>query len=508
MDSDRAQSVVIRHFMFKAAWKSDPPREEGGKQPSSSLQSLHRSLLQAAAPGRRCCAALLGESPALLLFCPSTLSKQPQENSFCPLPSPQQPPRRRCSASSRRIPAVLCVDGKRMSTNAPHPQVVREEASSACGCNLMDCCSRIQPSPINAGNLGTRTSGASPSRDGASDGAGVPPILEPATPGDASVPFQTAEFSSLAREPLSSVACSQPSCFSGSHALHSSDIDPQVGGEHKEMERERIAALEGIEVDSSSNMSASLAVSVEEDVTMPAESTLGSNLNMPVSEPQSVAVIEPSPAMAVTPHKPPSVEAPSALAELSLEGNDPLIEDSPDSHLHTPIPSVTFAPVGDGAVSSEPMVTPTVTVGVQDVPLAGDMDNAAALPSSSHEVDVSLWSDVDAQVHLEVPSVVSSGVVDSFDFILNKQMSTLHSMVSHNPDISYEAIKHVAEKLTGVLAFMGCPLASWTERVTMLLKLVKRQHYIRQEMSDQLTALEIRQSEYEAVAEPLQASKE
>ncbi|MQL88015.1 hypothetical protein Taro_020569 [Colocasia esculenta] len=237
-------------------------------------------------------------------------------------------------------------------------------------------------------------------------------------------------------------------------------------------------------------------------------SSMGPDLNMLASESQSEAVIEPFPAVAATPHKPPPVEAPSALAELALEGNDPLIEASHDGHLHAPIPSMTPAPAGDGAISSGPIATPTTTVEVQNVPLVGDTVSTAALPSSSHEVDVSLWSDVDAQVHLEVPSVVSSGIVDSFDFILKQQMSTLHSMVSQNPDISYEALKYVADKLTGALAFMGCPLAGWIERVTMLLKVVKRRHFIHHEMSDQLTALAIQQSEYEAVAEPLKASKE
>ncbi|MQL82381.1 hypothetical protein Taro_014864 [Colocasia esculenta] len=300
-------------------------------------------------------------------------------------------------------------------------------------------------------------------------------------------------------DPKNPVAISSGSS-EGSQSPYSSDEDPEAGGVGEKQAKEKIAALEGIEDDSSSSVAASPTASAEQEVMMSAELAPESGPDIPASKLQPAVSLEPLPEMAVVSYEPPLEKAPRTLAKPALKSSDPPIEASPDDDSCASVLPVTFTPVGNGAVSSELAATPTATVGVQDITLADDTAARTALPSSSHDVDISLWSDVDALVHFEVPPVVSSGVVSSFDAILKLQMSVLRSTVSQNPDISYGHLKHIADGLTGVLAFMGCPLAGWSERVIMLLKFVRRRQY--------LTALEVQESEYQAVSEPLQASRE
>ncbi|MQM17295.1 hypothetical protein Taro_050268 [Colocasia esculenta] len=76
-------------------------------------------------------------------------------------------------------------------------------------------------------------------------------------------------------------------------------------------------------------------------------------------------------------------------------------------------------------------------------------------------------------------------------------------MVRQNSAVPYERVKATADQMTGVLIIMGCSLDDWENKVTLLLKLLKRRDYLQRELSDQLTALEMQQSECEAVLNPL-----
>ncbi|MQM04636.1 hypothetical protein Taro_037441 [Colocasia esculenta] len=161
-------------------------------------------------------------------------------------------------------------------------------------------------------------------------------------------------------------------------------------------------------------------------------------------------------------------------------------------------------PLADAAIDTEVVVpeaattsgTPNRTLGVS---LASASFSSVELPSCSKEVDRSLWADVDAQVDFQAPTVASPRDISSPDVMAQQQLCALHLLVQQNPDIHYDKVKSIADQMTGVLVLMGCSLTDWANRVTLLFKLLKRRDYLQRELPDQLTAVEMQQSDCEAV---------
>ncbi|MQM13627.1 hypothetical protein Taro_046556 [Colocasia esculenta] len=280
------------------------------------------------------------------------------------------------------------------------------------------------------------------------------------------------------------------------------------GSLFRERKRERIPALDGIIGDSSSSGEKSLVVTSRPEATISPEHVLDfkgvQDTNTPESSPtvgvdlsdigepklnplsademQGVAK-EPAPEVEVSP-------------PLALSGDSTSTPQVPTTQLVKDIS-------GKEVVFSEAAATPATSGGALNVFSAGTSLSSAGLASCSTVVDASLWAEVDAQVEFQVPTVGPSGDFCSSDAMVHGQLSSLRTLVRQNPAIPYERVKAAADQMTGVLVIMGCSLDDWANRVTLLLKLLKRRDYFQRELSDQMNALEIQQSDCKAVLNPL-----
>ncbi|MQL86383.1 hypothetical protein Taro_018918 [Colocasia esculenta] len=265
--------------------------------------------------------------------------------------------------------------------------------------------------------------------------------------------------------------------------------------------RERIPALDGIVGDSSSSGEESPVVTSRPEATISPEHVLDFEGVQDTNTPES------SPTVGVD------------LSDIGGPKLDPLSADEVRDVAKEPAPEVEasppLAPSGDSTSTpqmpttqlvkdisgkevaiSEAASTPATSSGALNVSSAG-------LASCSTVVDASLWAEVDAQVEFQVPAVGPPGDFCSLDAMVQGQLSSLRTLVRQNPAIPYERVKAAADQMTGVLVIMGCSLDDWANRVTLLLKLLKRRDYLQRELSDQMNALEIQQSDCKAVLNPL-----
>ncbi|MQL82779.1 hypothetical protein Taro_015257 [Colocasia esculenta] len=272
--------------------------------------------------------------------------------------------------------------------------------------------------------------------------------------------------------------------------------------------RERISALDGIAGDSSSSGEKSHVVTSRPEATISSEHVLDfegvqdtntpessptvgvdlSNIGEPALDPLSIDEVQ-----GVAKEPAPEVEVSLPLA-LSGDSTSPL--QAPTTQLVDTIS-------GKEVAISEAAVTPATSGGALNVSSTGASLSSAGLASCSTVVDASLWAEVDAQVEFQVPGVGPSGDFCSSDAMVQGQLSSLRTLVRQNPAIPYERVKAAADQMTGVLVIMGCSLDEWANRVTLLLKLLKHRDYLQHELSDQMNALEIQQSDCKAVLNPL-----
>ncbi|MQM05768.1 hypothetical protein Taro_038586 [Colocasia esculenta] len=272
--------------------------------------------------------------------------------------------------------------------------------------------------------------------------------------------------------------------------------------------RERISALDGIAGDSSSSGEKSPVVTSRPEATISPEHVLDFEGVQDTNTPES------SPTVGVD------------LSDIGEPTLDPLSVDEVQGAAKEPAPEVEasppLAPSGDNTstpqvpttqlvkdisgkevVISEAAATPATSDGALNVSSAGASLSSAGLASCSTVVDASLWAEVDAQIEFQVPAVGPSGDFCSSDAMVHGQLSSLRTLVRQNPAILYERVKAAANQMTGVLVIMGCSLDDWANRVTLLLKLLKRRDYLQRELSNQMNALEIQQSDCKAVLNPL-----
>ncbi|MQL99475.1 hypothetical protein Taro_032203 [Colocasia esculenta] len=268
--------------------------------------------------------------------------------------------------------------------------------------------------------------------------------------------------------------------------------------------RERISALNGITGDSSSSGEKSPVVTSRPEATIPPEHVLDfegvqdtntpessptvgvdlSNIEEPALDPLSIDEVQ-----GVAKESAPEVEVSPPLA---LSGDNM-------SPLQAPTTQLVDTISGKEVAISEAAVTPATSGGALNVSSTGASLSLAGLASCSTVVNASLWAEVDAQV----PGVGPSGDFCSSDAMVQGQLSSLRMLVRQNPTIPFERVKAAADQMTGVLVIMGCSLDDWANRVTLLLKLLKRRDYLQRELSDQMNALEIQQSDCKAVLNPL-----
>ncbi|MQL71077.1 hypothetical protein Taro_003372 [Colocasia esculenta] len=298
----------------------------------------------------------------------------------------------------------------------------------------------------------------------------------------------------------------------------------------KGLRKERISALDDIGEDSASSVEQSPADSAGSDVAASHELTLVStSLLLLRCRPFCMRVAhkvpsdfvqESSPTVGVdlvdtektdsdfllTPDVPCTVEESAPGEEVSL----PQVSSGDLPGFPPQVPATLVVPTfPDGGMTLAGTVTTSAAVGdTRDLPLTTVSVLSAELPSCSDEVDASLWADVDAQVEFQVPAVAPCGGLFLSDAMVRQQLSGLRSMVQENPNVPYETVKSVADRMTGILVLMGCPLTVWASRVTMLLKLLKRRTYLQNELPDRLAALEVQQADCEAVLKPLHDDRE
>ncbi|MQL82608.1 hypothetical protein Taro_015068 [Colocasia esculenta] len=252
--------------------------------------------------------------------------------------------------------------------------------------------------------------------------------------------------------------------------------------------KERMSALEGIEEDSASSVDVSPAA-YHEPVTLaapkiapefsPERHDSAPNLLPAVGVGSGLA-------LAIVLYVPPLATAQDIAAEPELP-----LDDATDISLEALAPQASSAPVDTVAVASSLTVSDTTLVETNVGPSATSTAIGIGLPSCSHEVDTSLWAAIDDQVNFPAPPSESAGGVSFSDSMVKRQLSALSSIVTQGPCPSYEQLKPIVEKLTEVLVLLGCPLTEWAKRVTLLLKYVKRQQFLLNELPDQLVALEL-----------------
>ncbi|MQL99902.1 hypothetical protein Taro_032630 [Colocasia esculenta] len=278
------------------------------------------------------------------------------------------------------------------------------------------------------------------------------------------------------------------------------------GSLFRERKRERIPALDEIVGDSSSSGEKSPVVTsrpeatifpehdfegVQDTNTPESSTTVGvdlSGIGEPKLDPLSADEVQ-----GVAKEPAPEVEVSPPLAPSGDSTSTPQV---PTTQLVKDI-------FGKEVVFSEAATTPATSGGALNVSSTGASLSSAGLASCSTVVDASLWAEVDAQVEFQVPGVGPSGDFCSSDAMVHGQLSSLRTLVRQNPAIPYERVKAAADQMTGVLVIMGCSLDDWANRVTLLLKLLKRRDYLQRELSDQMNALEIQQSDCKAVLNPL-----
>ncbi|MQL91016.1 hypothetical protein Taro_023622 [Colocasia esculenta] len=264
------------------------------------------------------------------------------------------------------------------------------------------------------------------------------------------------------------------------------------GSLYKERKRERISALDGIAGDSSSSGERSPVV------TSRPEATASPELVLDFEEVQEINPSKSSPTVGVDlPNIGEPISDPLSISEL------PGVVKEPAPEIEAPTTQLVSAIFDKEVAISEAAATSATSGGALNVSSTGASLSLAGLASCSTVVDASLWAEVDAQVDFQVPAVGSFGDFCSSGAMVQGQLSSLHMMVRQNPAVPYERVKAAADQMTGVLIIMGCSLDDWANRVTLLLKLLKRRDYLQRDLSDQLTALEMQQSECEAVLNPL-----
>ncbi|MQM10677.1 hypothetical protein Taro_043578 [Colocasia esculenta] len=269
--------------------------------------------------------------------------------------------------------------------------------------------------------------------------------------------------------------------------------------------KERISALEGIEEDSASSADVS-SVAYHEPVALaapkiapefsPERHDSAPNLSPAVGVGSELA-------LAIVLYVPPLATAQDTSTEPELP-----LDDATDISLGALALQASSAPVDTVAVASSLTVSDTALAETNVGPSATSTAIGIGLPSCSHEVDMSLWAALDDQVNFPAPPSESAGGVSFSDSMVKRQLSALSSIVTQGPCPSYEQLKPIVEKLTEVLVLLGCPLTEWAKKVTLLLKYVKRQQFLLNELPDQLVALELRLADQEAVLESIQASRE
>ncbi|MQM23956.1 hypothetical protein Taro_057026, partial [Colocasia esculenta] len=301
------------------------------------------------------------------------------------------------------------------------------------------------------------------------------------------------------------VAISSGSSSSAGDVCSSSPSGIAAKGSPKGTFKERISALEGIEEDSASSVDVSPAA-YHEPVTLaapkiapefsPERHDSAPNLSPAVDVGSELA-------LAIVLYVPPLVTAQDTVTEPELP-----LDDATDISLEALAPQASSAPVDTVAVASSLTVSDTTLAETNVGPSATSTAIGIGLPSCSHEVDTSLWAAIDDQVNFPAPPAKSVGGISFSDSMVKRQLSALSSIVTQGPCPSYEQLKPIVEKLTEVLVLLGCPLTEWAKRVTLLLKYVKRQQFLLNELPDQLVALELRLVDQEAVLESVQASRE
>ncbi|MQM23550.1 hypothetical protein Taro_056616, partial [Colocasia esculenta] len=265
--------------------------------------------------------------------------------------------------------------------------------------------------------------------------------------------------------------------------------------------RERIPALDGIAGDSSSSGEKSPVVTSRREAAISPKHVLDfegvQDTNTPESSPTVGVDLPDIGEPTLNPLSADEVQGVTKEPAPEVEASPPLAP-SGDSTSTPQVPTTQLVKdiSGKEVVISEVAATPATSSGALNVSSAG-------LALCSTVVDASLWAEVDAQVEFQVPAVGPSGDFCSSDTMVQGQLSSLRTLVRQNPAIPYERVKAAADQMTGVLVIMGCSLDDWANIVTLLLKLLKRRDYLQRELSDQMNALEIQQSDCKAVLNPL-----
>ncbi|MQM10761.1 hypothetical protein Taro_043659 [Colocasia esculenta] len=254
------------------------------------------------------------------------------------------------------------------------------------------------------------------------------------------------------------------------------------GSLFKERRKERISALDGIAGDSTSSEEKSPVVTSKLDTTTPPELDFEGTQKVNTLESSSTAGVDlPNIGESISDpllvnDVPGVVEEPAPETEASL----PLAPSrDTTSSLQTPSTRLASAIFDKEVATSRAATTPITSGGALDVSSVGVSLSSAGLASCSTVVDTSLSADVDAQVDFQVPAVASSEEFCSSGAMVQQQLSALRLMVRQNPTVPYERVKSTADQMTG------------------------RRDYLQRKLSDQLTALEVQQSDCEAVLNPL-----
>ncbi|MQL85360.1 hypothetical protein Taro_017884 [Colocasia esculenta] len=272
--------------------------------------------------------------------------------------------------------------------------------------------------------------------------------------------------------------------------------------------RERIPARDGIAGDSSSSGEKSPVVTSRPEAAISPEHVLDfegvQDTNTPESSPTVGVDLSDIGEPTLNPLSADEVQGAAKEPAPEVEVSPPLAPSS-DSTSTPQVPTTQLVKdiSGKEVVISEAATTPATSGGALNVSSVGASLSSMGLASCSTVVDASLWAEVDAQVEFQVPAVGPSGDFCSSDAMVQGQLSSLRTLVRQNPAIPYERVKVAADQMTGVLVIMGCSLDDWANRVTLLLKLLKRHDYLQRELSDQMNALEIQQSDCKAVLNPL-----
>ncbi|MQL84874.1 hypothetical protein Taro_017399 [Colocasia esculenta] len=268
---------------------------------------------------------------------------------------------------------------------------------------------------------------------------------------------------------------------------------------------EKISALKGIGDDSTSSAAASPIIETEITATRdilskrdPSPMVLSSGV-LPSAE------VDPSLSWAIVVYNPLRIAVQEGASEVALEAGEGALMQVSDSSNIPPQSQVLRI---EAATMAEESASTTVVPEAQVVYPVEGSSSIIALPSCPGIVDASIWAEVDRQVSFQVPPVTMSGSSFPFELIIKQQLSSLRLIIDRDPRPRYEKIKPIIEKMTELLACMGCPLDDWVRRVTLVLKFLKRAQFMRDEMPTYAMMLQTQRSECERALKPLCATED